>query len=102
MRIISDKRVKTRKPHVCWGCNTLEPIGTIMLAIAQADGGTVNTTYWCMTCMTYMARYFDDGDVYGSGDIIANDPERWAEIHEQVKRRIYLQKSAEIVVKNAQ
>jgi len=82
--ILKSKNVITRKPHRCWGCAKTYPSGSNMSAVSCAEGGTVETIYWCPTCIEYMHRYFDYGDDINFGDILANDPEGWQQIKNEV------------------
>ena len=51
MEALTQKFVKTRKPHICFGCGRRYPAGTMMEFVAIADGGTVNNSYLCETCV---------------------------------------------------
>lgn len=42
MEALTQKLVKTRKPHTCFGCGRRYPAGSTMEFAAIADGGTVN------------------------------------------------------------
>lgn len=48
---ISDKLVKIRKPHNCWGCTELFPIGTNMVCVTSRDMGDIQSGYWCDKCL---------------------------------------------------
>lgn len=48
--IIHSKYVKTRKPHVCFGCAREFPKGTVLNREAVEDGGSVFTAYMCPSC----------------------------------------------------
>lgn len=48
--VISTATVKTRKPHRCWGCTKLYPVGTKMDRIVSKDAGEIGTAYWCDEC----------------------------------------------------
>ena len=80
--VLSSKTVKTRKDHICWGCDKIYPPGSYMGCVSQADEGTVWTVYWCQICTEYISRsrYWDHNDVYGRGEIISNNPEGWNEL----------------------
>ena len=58
------KRVKTRKPHYCWGCNREFPAGTSLMASTCTDDGAIFTVYWCDVCEevwdTGDYRYYDE------------------------------------------
>ena len=51
MEALTQKLVKTRKPHTCFGCGRRYPAGSTMEFAAIADGGTVNNSYLCETCV---------------------------------------------------
>ena len=78
--ILRWKTVKTRKPHLCWGCQKEYSVGTAMVHASYADGGTVFDCYWCETCQEYMHQHFEAGDECGEGEIYENDPEEWERI----------------------
>ena len=50
--ILSAKRVKTRKPHTCWGCARPFPAGTEMEVLTSTDDG-LSSDYWCEPCQAY-------------------------------------------------
>ena len=83
--ILSWKEVVTRKEHRCFGCNKKYPIGLKMVRAASADEGTVDTIYWCETCLEYMKTYFASCDETGQGEIFENDPEGWEEIRKEME-----------------
>lgn len=72
---------KTRKPHRCFGCAKEYPAGSDMINAAYADGGTVDSCYWCNTCREYMKRHFRYGDETCYGEIYASDPEEWNKLN---------------------
>ena len=67
--VLTDKVVKTRKPHICFGCGRQFPKDTEMLYQTVADGGTVNTFYICGTCREVMS-HMDYWDEFGYGDLL--------------------------------
>jgi hypothetical protein len=72
VRIISDKFVKTRKEHHCWGCKGLQPIGTELQAVVTEDEGEIFTIYWCDICLKYMDEhldYWDRTSGFGYGEL---------------------------------
>jgi ferredoxin len=77
----------TRKPHRCFGCGKEYSPGTKMVSAAYADGGTVDSCYWCSTCQEYMRRYFKYGDETGYGEIYANDREGWNKLDQELNDR---------------
>jgi hypothetical protein len=86
MEILSTRRVKTRKPHYCPGCDKVYPAGMMMDKCAIADGGSVRNTYWCLACQTVLYEtpdvdsgdYFDGNEFFGlDGSIRLDHPEVW-------------------------
>jgi hypothetical protein len=75
--ILHWEKRKARKPHRCFGCGKTYPAGSQMVHAAYADGGSVDSCYWCVTCIEYMRRYFNPGDEIGRDEIYDNDPEGW-------------------------
>ncbi len=69
MNIISEKKVKTRKPHNCWGCKQQIPIGTLTQTVTSIDGASMSTVYWCDKCQAFMDTLdsydMQDGFDYG-------------------------------------
>lgn len=45
MDVLTQKLVKTRKPHTCFGCGRTFPASTRMEFSTIADGGTVDNSY---------------------------------------------------------
>lgn len=67
--IICSKNVKTRKPHVCFGCAREFPKGNILLREAIEDGGSVFTAYLCKSCEAYVQKHLHPFDEFGFGDL---------------------------------
>jgi hypothetical protein len=86
------KRVKTRKPHNCWGCCKEIPVGSIVSRTTTFDNGTAMTAYWCPVCDAVMVIVGDDwGDQgYAYGDIIDNEKE----LYEEIAAKMEAQKEA--------
>lgn len=65
--VIGRKIVKTRKPHVCFGCGREFPKGTEMERSCIVDG-ELWTSYLCSTCqkITQNMRW---GDEFGFGEL---------------------------------
>lgn len=74
MEALTQKLVKTRKPHTCFGCGRRYPAGTTMEFAAIADGGTVNNSYLCETCMEVVAEISNESGYfeYCFGDLQEN------------------------------
>ena len=75
LSIISEQKVKTRKPHHCWGCTKEYPIGTEMERVTSVDGGEITSVYWCNTCNDFLRTDKEArdncfcGDWFGYGDL---------------------------------
>ena len=74
--ILSVRRVKTRKPHACWGCARVMPTGTEMDVITSTDEG-ISSDYWCDVCQVVWSDGYYADDRVGLGDVKANDPGEW-------------------------
>ena len=61
------------------------PAGAEMVNAAYADGGAVDSCYWCPTCQEYMRRNFRYGDETGYGEIYDNDREGWEAINAELR-----------------
>ena len=74
---ISSKRVKTRKPHNCWGCTEMFTMGTYMERNTSVDGGQIGTCYFCDSCVAILnalpAEDWNDGWCYGDLSQYYND-----------------------------
>ncbi|MFC5528415.1 hypothetical protein [Cohnella yongneupensis] len=81
---LRNKVVITRKEHACFGCAIKYPAGTSMHAVTTADGGKIETTYWCDTCQTYWERNMTTGDEISFGELRTEDREGWEAINKEV------------------
>lgn len=63
MRTLSDKKVKTRKQHQCFGCLRIFPAKSEMRRQVNTGDDGLYSVYSCPACDGLMA-YFDD---YGDG-----------------------------------
>lgn len=71
--LISDRKVKTRKPHQCWGClKNIESRSTVRVVVSKGDA--ISRVYYCSSCCAAFfaiqkrdPRYFEDG--VGRGDV---------------------------------
>lgn len=68
MSALFSNKVKTRKPHQCWGCAGDFPVGSIMVAVTNEDGGKLIKSYWCEVCNAYWQAHFENGDEIFMGD----------------------------------
>ena len=85
MGVISCKAVKTKKDHKCFGCARKFPKGSKLQRITSADGGEIQSNYWCDVCQEYWSEYMESDDCIGFGDLKANDFEKWEEIRMKVE-----------------
>jgi transcription elongation factor Elf1 len=60
--VLSQKHVKIRKPHHCWGCTVEYPVGTVMHLVNSVDMGKAMGTYWCEVCDAYLDERVDPLD----------------------------------------
>ena len=65
--VIHHKYVKTRKPHICFGCAREFPKGSILNREAVADGGSVFTAYMCPSCEEYIINELPPYDEFSFG-----------------------------------
>lgn len=72
--------VKTKIPHVCWGCGNEYPPKTRMRYTVEADGRDFITAYWCEVCEQVMSDWYpEDCGSIGFGDVKDGDTEFWNE-----------------------
>lgn len=84
MDILTDKKVKTRKAHVCHGCAKSYPPKTEMRYVTSKDGGNIDSAYWCKTCDEVIDKTMDYVDLengIGFGDIRDWDIPFWESVH---------------------
>jgi len=79
MTCIAQRKVRTRKPHRCWGCCILIPAGTPTEITVGADMGEISTAYWCDICVGIMADMYDPENGLDYGDLQEEAEERRAE-----------------------
>ncbi|MBE3039691.1 MAG: hypothetical protein IMZ62_12885 [Chloroflexi bacterium] len=74
MDLLIHKKVKTRKPHKCWGCRRQYPAGATLTVCVQADGGTILRTYWCPVCQSIISGMdeYEQDDGFGYGELRDN------------------------------
>lgn len=86
MQIVSDKTVKTRKEHKCWGCGRSFPKGSELRRLVEADGGEIKSTYWCYVCTEAWNEWMhpcDDGIMFG--DFKVGYPVEWEELRAKIE-----------------
>lgn len=90
MDILVDKKVKTRKPHRCFGCNEIIPAKTEDVQFTTiANDGSVYTNYTCTRCEEWINKnrdYFECGEFY-RGDIkeAMIDSGEWVELPQAIE-----------------
>jgi predicted SprT family Zn-dependent metalloprotease len=81
MICLSNKIVRTRKDHKCWGCTKLFPKGSLLKKITSVDGGEILTVYYCGECQYELtmidSRDYQDGILYGELTINKQERERY-------------------------
>jgi len=84
MDIIRDGVVKTRKPHKCWGCRVVMPIGSMVYRVVDTYTGKISTTYWCLACNAVLIELVlgEEGFPYG---IIADE---YLDLLEQARKEV--------------
>ena len=72
MEFISNQKVKTRKPHKCWGCTEDIPVGTTAVVAVSKEDGEITSSYWCDRCDTFMNNLdsFDRQDGFLFGELL--------------------------------
>lgn len=69
MKILSSKQVRTRSPHLCWGCGNKLPSGSFMQSVVSVDSGNISRVYWCESCSNLMIKLdswrTEDGLAFG-------------------------------------
>lgn len=75
IQIISDKIVKIRKPHYCFGCHRKFEPGSVMDCQTNKYDGTIGKVYSCATCRELMRKFkslfFDDGEYIFPDECVA-------------------------------
>lgn len=75
MGTMSTKRVRTRKPHRCWGCARQVPVGTDIECYTSASEGSITSTYWCDRCIGFYDEHCLPGEEIMDGDLRDYYPE---------------------------
>ena len=87
MNIISEKKVKTRKEHVCWGCARKIPKGSLMTVVVSAEDAKIDRVYWCMVCKEYGMKYWpDDEEPVTFGVFRIDGGYEWEEIRKLIEK----------------
>lgn len=71
MDVLSDKKVKVRKQHICFGCCEVIPQGTEGIRKTDiANEGDVYTNYLCARCDDWVSENTDHfQDEWYQGDV---------------------------------
>lgn len=72
MELIREKRLITKKPHKCFGCEREFPKGTEMKHQVWADDGSAYNSYLCETCCELVSDHaleFGGYFEYGEGEL---------------------------------
>ena len=59
MDILENKKVKTRKDHLCFACHRKFPKGTEMSRQVNVSYGEIYQVYWCETCDEILQNHSD-------------------------------------------
>ena len=69
MNLISEKKVKVRKAHNCWGCTKLFPIKSDMQVVKYSEEGHVYSVYWCKFCQSVLTKRFEHDDTFAYSEL---------------------------------
>ena len=83
--VLSQKTVKTRKEHECFGCGRKFEKGSLLSRVTCVGEGQITTSYWCDTCNEYWNEHMDAEDLIGFGELKSCDEETWESIREKVE-----------------
>lgn len=56
--LLSSKTVKTRKSHVCFGCEGVQPRGAVLMTHKNVGDGRIYTLYLCGRCDDATSDFF--------------------------------------------
>lgn len=59
MDTLSRKDVRVKKPHACWGCTRVFPIGSWMTRDVIREGRKLRNQYWCSPCLSWVIEHFE-------------------------------------------
>ena len=57
---LTDKQIKTRKPHECYGCLKKFPSGTEMRLIVSVEKSSISSVYLCEDCDKHSQDWSDE------------------------------------------
>ena len=77
------KKVKTNKPHKCWGCGYEFKPGTEMDYVTSIDGDTFHHSYWCPICSKVwdMVGRNECDDGLNLGELKEFYPDEWGMVY---------------------
>lgn len=84
--ILTDKVVKTRKEHNCWGCGEKFKKGTNLRYQVDVDNGDFNKSYWCKVCDTTVEQEYCEQVDCGIGFGEVKDYDSWNQNLKSVER----------------
>lgn len=85
MDLIDSKNVVTRKPHSCWGCGEKFAKGSKLTRTTSADGGSVQSVYWCAICDEWWASFgYMDDDGIEFGSLVGDD--EWKKLKKELTK----------------
>lgn len=84
MYVLTDKNVRTRKSHQCFGCGHVYEAKTEMRYTTSVDGGDISSAYWCKTCDEVIKETYDYHDLQngiGFGEVKEFDMPYWKNVN---------------------
>lgn len=75
MKVLATRKVKTRKPHKCWGCCRPIPVGATVSESVSVDGRQAMSSYWCSTCEEFIKTlpFWERVDGWDFGGLLEYD-----------------------------
>ncbi len=81
------KVVKTREPHICFGCGVKHEAGILMLVVVSVDMGKIFSTYWCDVCDAYWGEYDLGEEDIDLGSLRLEDPAGWHAVENRLRQK---------------
>lgn len=86
MSVIREKRVQTRKPCWCFGCNQEYPAGSVMRYLTWSDSDGINSYHWCDVCEAlWQQAGFHYDDTVMRGEMYDSNPEAWQAVRAELE-----------------
>lgn len=82
---LQDKKVKTRKPHKCYGCERQFPAGTKLQYYFCISYGDAMSIYICPVCEKVAEEDRYNEDEYSEGDIRYADNDVWESYRKEIE-----------------